>query len=179
MERYPGAPPYRERRALNGMSVVAIVSSLLIPPLGIAFGHLSLRQIKRTGSAGRGLSTAALAFGYLFTVLGIAVLLLAFTVTARIVVHTGANPSIAITRPSADPLGTGKAIRSTTPGSCIHREPNDSTTVRIESVSCDSAEATDRVTASTDDIGGCLGDWVRTTNPSRNPETVVLCLTPK
>lgn len=51
----------------NGFAIAALVSSLVIAPLGIVFGHLALRQIRRTGAAGRGLAIAGLVIGYLGT----------------------------------------------------------------------------------------------------------------
>ena len=46
-----------------------LVPALVLAPLGIAFGHVALRQIKRTGDDGRGLAVAGLVIGYAVTVL--------------------------------------------------------------------------------------------------------------
>jgi peptidyl-prolyl cis-trans isomerase B (cyclophilin B) len=43
------------------------VCAFLFAPLGIAFGHVSLSQIKKTGEGGRGLAIAGLITSYVFT----------------------------------------------------------------------------------------------------------------
>jgi hypothetical protein len=53
--------------ATNGYAITALVSSFVIAPLGIVFGHLALRQIARTGEQGRGLAIGGLVIGYLGT----------------------------------------------------------------------------------------------------------------
>lgn len=54
----------------NGFAITALVSSLVLAPLGIIFGHLALRQISRTGENGRGLAVGGLVLGYVFTAVG-------------------------------------------------------------------------------------------------------------
>nr|WP_313774288.1 DUF4190 domain-containing protein [Mycobacterium sp.] len=54
----------------NGFAITALVTSLVLAPLGIVFGHLALRQIARTGENGRGLAIGGLVLGYLFTAIG-------------------------------------------------------------------------------------------------------------
>jgi hypothetical protein len=56
-------PPQRT----NSMAIAALVSSLVLAPLGIIFGHIALSQIKRTNEDGKGLAIAGLVIGYLFT----------------------------------------------------------------------------------------------------------------
>ncbi|OBB77400.1 DUF4190 domain-containing protein [Mycobacterium sp. 852014-52144_SCH5372336] len=51
----------------NSMAIAALVSSLVLAPLGIVFGHIALSQIKRSGEDGRGLAIAGLVIGYIFT----------------------------------------------------------------------------------------------------------------
>ena len=41
--------------------------AFVFAPLGIAFGHISLSQIKKSGEGGRGLAVAGLIISYLFT----------------------------------------------------------------------------------------------------------------
>ena len=61
----------------NAMPIAALVSSLVFAPLGIVFGHLALRQIKRTGDdEGRGPAVAGLVIGYVLTVLLVLFLIL-------------------------------------------------------------------------------------------------------
>ncbi len=60
---------YAGPRPTNPMAIAALVSSLVLAPLGIILGHISLSQIKRTGEDGRGLAIAGLAIGYVSTVI--------------------------------------------------------------------------------------------------------------
>src|SRR5690606_28430774 len=52
----------------NGMAIASLVTSFLIAPLGIVFGHIALSQIKRRHEEGRGLAIAGLVIGYLYTI---------------------------------------------------------------------------------------------------------------
>jgi hypothetical protein len=63
------SPVYPSVPQTNAMAVAALVSSLVVAPLGIVFGHVALRQIKRTGDEGRGLAKAGLVIGYVLTTL--------------------------------------------------------------------------------------------------------------
>lgn len=63
-------PVHGGPRPTNSMAIAALVSSLVIAPLGIVLGHISMSQIKRSGEDGRGLAIAGLAIGYLGTVIG-------------------------------------------------------------------------------------------------------------
>lgn len=63
------APAYPTVPQTNTMAIAALVSSLVFAPLGIIFGHVALKQIKRTGDEGRGLAVAGLVIGYVVTVL--------------------------------------------------------------------------------------------------------------
>lgn len=58
------------------MAIAALVCAFVFAPLGIAFGHISLSQINKTGEEGRGLAIAGLVIGYLITVLTIVVVVL-------------------------------------------------------------------------------------------------------
>jgi len=58
-------------RPTNGYAITALVSSLVLAPLGIVFGHLALKQIKRTGESGRGLAIGGLAIGYVMTCISV------------------------------------------------------------------------------------------------------------
>jgi peptidyl-prolyl cis-trans isomerase B (cyclophilin B) len=66
---WPPPPyPYREPpKRTNGLAVAAIICAVLIAPLGVVFGHISLVQIKKSGEEGRGLAVAALIVGYSLT----------------------------------------------------------------------------------------------------------------
>lgn len=73
----------------NSMAIAALVSSLLLAPLGIVFGHIALSQINRTGEDGRGLAIAGLVIGYILT--GMLVLWIAFIVFLGALITSGIN----------------------------------------------------------------------------------------
>ena len=58
---------YPPPRQTNSMAIVALVSSLIVPPVGIVCGHIALSQIRRTGEEGRGMAIAGLVVGYIYT----------------------------------------------------------------------------------------------------------------
>jgi hypothetical protein len=59
----PPAPLYAP--ATNEMAIAALILVFVFYPLGIVFGHVARRQIKRSREGGSGLATAALIIGYL------------------------------------------------------------------------------------------------------------------
>ncbi|KUI31298.1 cyclophilin [Mycobacterium sp. IS-1742] len=90
----PGYPPghpggYPRPRTTNSWAVAALVCALLVAPLGIVFGHLSLSQIKRTGEDGRGLALAGLIIGYLMTALTVIVVVLSLLFLVAVAQQAG------------------------------------------------------------------------------------------
>jgi hypothetical protein len=82
-----GAPP--AYRTTNGMAIAALVGALVFAPLGIILGHIARSQIKRTGEGGRGMATAGLVIGYVFTAFAIVGVLVAVVLVAVVVnTHT-------------------------------------------------------------------------------------------
>lgn len=77
---YGGYPPvyagYPQPQPTNTLAVASLVCAFVFAPLGIAFGHISLSQIKKTGEEGRGLAIAGLVISYLITALTILVVVL-------------------------------------------------------------------------------------------------------
>ncbi|WP_422747776.1 peptidylprolyl isomerase [Mycobacterium sp. WMMD1722] len=71
-----GYPPPPAPRGTNALAIASLVCAFVFAPLGILFGHISLRQIKRTGEEGRGLAVAGLVLGYVLTVVAIVVIIL-------------------------------------------------------------------------------------------------------
>ncbi len=69
------------------MAVLALVFAFLVAPLGIVFGIVARRQINRTGEGGRGLATAGLVLGSIFTLLGV-LLAIAVVVLVALVPRT-------------------------------------------------------------------------------------------
>ena len=72
---YP--PPYGYPPPTNALAIASLVCAFVFAPLGIAFGHISLSQIKKNGEGGRGLAVAGLILSYLFTVFMILMIVLA------------------------------------------------------------------------------------------------------
>jgi hypothetical protein len=65
---YPYPPyAYAPQPSTNTMAILALVFAFLFAPLGLAFGIVGLKQIKRTGEAGHGLALAGLICGAVFT----------------------------------------------------------------------------------------------------------------
>ncbi|MGX9787623.1 DUF4190 domain-containing protein [Mycobacterium sp. MMS18-G62] len=80
-------PPY-PYPPINTLAITTFVISVLLGPVAILlipFGHLSLRQIRRTGERGDELATVGLVFGYLwlalFVVAAVVALVLFFLVS--------------------------------------------------------------------------------------------------
>jgi Domain of unknown function (DUF4190) len=193
---YPAQPPapqyagYPQPRPTNGMAIASLVASLLVAPLGIVFGHISLSQIKRSGEDGKGLAIAGLVIGYLATV-G-AVIAVIFVVGVMAVVGSTVHrinsqyPSHRYSAPttSASPIGvpdaTAVAINTAQVGDCIRRvtgarRSDGSLDVTVSSAVCGSSTATDRVTMRTTSTSRCAsGEWVETKAYS---PPIVLCLT--
>lgn len=65
----PGPTPAPKRT--NTAAVLALVFAFVFAPLGIVFGLIGRRRTRRTGEGGRGLATAGLLLGTVFTVLGV------------------------------------------------------------------------------------------------------------
>ncbi|MGR2753054.1 DUF4190 domain-containing protein [Agromyces arachidis] len=77
-----GAPASQKT---NVLAIVSLVSSFLIPLVGIITGHIALSQIKKTGEQGRGLAVAGLIIGYVLFVVGIIVAIAYFALIAAAV----------------------------------------------------------------------------------------------
>ncbi len=85
----PGQQPYPQAGypvpPTNTMAILALVFAFVFAPLGIVFGIIGRRQIDRTGEGGRGLATAGLVVGIVFTaiaVLYIVLVIVAFGIIA-------------------------------------------------------------------------------------------------
>jgi Domain of unknown function (DUF4190) len=62
-----GAPP--PHGDYNTLAVLSPIFGLIIPPAGVALGHLALPQINRSGERGRSAAITGLVIGYLMCVL--------------------------------------------------------------------------------------------------------------
>ncbi|WP_297592990.1 DUF4190 domain-containing protein [Mycobacterium sp.] len=92
----PAPPP-----PLNTYAVLALVFGILVPPAGVAVGHLALPQIKRTGQRGWLAAVCGLVIGYL-----LCVVLLVLLVWLVAVGDRGSNGAAAMRSsvPEANPL---------------------------------------------------------------------------
>lgn len=71
----PAYAPASVAPTTNILAIIALIAAFIVPLGGIIMGHISLRQIKRTGERGHGLALAGTIVGYVLTV---AYLVLAF-----------------------------------------------------------------------------------------------------
>lgn len=126
----PTEPP------LNTYAVLAPIFGVLIPPAGVAFGHLALPQIKRTRQRGWLAAVCGLVFGYVFSVLLVALLI--WLLVSRDHTSHGARsgaetaPSIApspgvVTSMAPAPMRphTKLDLRAATVGKCAEIEKRD------------------------------------------------------
>ena len=65
-------------RASPSLAIASIPTGLLLPPVGIALGHLARKRIKRSGEQGAGLTLIGLTLGYVTLLGGLAGALFAF-----------------------------------------------------------------------------------------------------
>ena len=61
----PATPP------MNTLAIITIILAFVFSIAGIVTGHIALKQIDRTGEQGRGLAKAGLILSYVFTGLGV------------------------------------------------------------------------------------------------------------
>lgn len=183
------AVPVQPVAQTNSMAIAALVCSLVLAPLGVIFGHISLSQIKRTGEQGRGFAIAGLVIGYVGTAIAtisvIGVIIFVMSVKSSIDDFDSAFSSYTTTTttPSrtlvvSSPSSTSLAIKNAEVDDCIKRvkgasQSDGTRNVTVTNVSCSSSAATDRVTMITDDVDDCYYGWVRTTDYS---PPIVLCL---
>ncbi|MFD9715128.1 DUF4190 domain-containing protein [Streptomyces sp. NPDC059076] len=74
-QSYP-VPPFAPTPAVNGLSIASLVCGLVccLPPLGLVFGLISLRQIRRRGERGKGMAIAGTILSSVSTLLTLALL---------------------------------------------------------------------------------------------------------
>jgi peptidyl-prolyl cis-trans isomerase B (cyclophilin B) len=68
-------PPYPPPRPTNALAVPALLAAIVLPPVGVVLGHMSLLQIKRREEEGHGTALAGTILGYVLTVTVIAVVM--------------------------------------------------------------------------------------------------------
>lgn len=95
----PYAPPTHERKT-NGLAVASLVLGLtgfltcgFTSILAVVFGHVSLGQIRRDGTDGRGMALAGTILGWFLTGTWLLFWVLSFTGAISSVLYTAASPS--------------------------------------------------------------------------------------
>ncbi len=73
----PGGPP--PTQGTSGLATAALVTGILLGPVGVVLGIIALRRIKRTREGGRGLAIAGIVIGALSTVLSVIFIVVALT----------------------------------------------------------------------------------------------------
>lgn len=63
-----GISPWLPKPPLNTYAVLALIFGVMVPPAGVALGHLALPQIRRTGQRGWLAAMCGLVIGYLLSV---------------------------------------------------------------------------------------------------------------
>jgi hypothetical protein len=94
----PTGPPFPPARApdqapppvgTNTMALLALIFAFVFSPLGIIFGVIGRKQTRLTGQSGRGLATAGLVLGIVFTLFGVLVAIFTFVLAANITPSVG------------------------------------------------------------------------------------------
>lgn len=67
-----------EQRRTNTLAIVAFILAFFTSFVGSIIGPIALREIRRTGEAGRGLAQAAVILGFVFTGIIIVIATLVF-----------------------------------------------------------------------------------------------------
>ncbi len=174
-------PPAAPRKQ-NSLAVVALVSGLLIAPLGIVFGHIAPGQIRRTGEDGRSLAIAGLVLGYVFT--GLAAIYIAFTLVVMTWFSMTLNSITATTTETPLPLHQTKYERDdvmygTAIGECLASAGDENSVDWVlVKVPCTDSRATYKVTGRQTNPDDCAATgattWKRVLN---NPgKEIALCM---
>ena len=82
-EQHPQVGAAPAVRGTNVMAILSLVFAFVFSPVGIVFGHIAKKQIRRTGEQGNGLATAGLVLSYIFTILFILWIVFVFVVAAN------------------------------------------------------------------------------------------------
>jgi hypothetical protein len=110
----PPEPPPPPK--LNTLAVVAFVLAFVVSPAAVVLGVIARGQLRRSGESGRGLATAAIALGCVFTVLGVVGAVLLGTVLLRSV------PTLAGPAAAAAPTATAAAPASSYAADALARD---------------------------------------------------------
>lgn len=128
----PGFPP-SPKADYNTYAVLAPIFGVVVPPAGVALGHLALPQIRRTGERGRGAAIAGLVIGYVMCV--VLIILLVWWLTSDsgsdISGPTSSSSSSSLTRITTTTTQRPSTVTSVAPPSQPPRIKLDLATVPI------------------------------------------------
>lgn len=82
-----GAAPANDR--YNVLAIVSLVLAFFVSIAAIITGHIALAQIKRTGEKGHGLALAGTILGYVFTLLGLILIIFYFVIFGALIANSG------------------------------------------------------------------------------------------
>lgn len=87
-QAYAQNAPAQGPAKTNTLAIVALILGIVVAPGGIICGIISLKQIARTGEAGRGMAKAGLIIGIILTVLWVLYVVFAI-IAAVMLVNSG------------------------------------------------------------------------------------------
>ena len=93
---YPPYMPYQVPRPTNTMAILALIFAFVFCPLGIVFGVIAKKEIRRTGEGGEGLALAGIWVGSVFCALT-ALMIVAWFVLVTTLITTIPTPAPFIT----------------------------------------------------------------------------------
>ena len=93
---YPQPYPRPVHPAHDGWAIAAFVTAWFLPLLAIIFGHISNHRAKVEGREKDGLAIAALVLGYLFSALGLLIVITVMILLAKAATDTTAYATSAI-----------------------------------------------------------------------------------
>ncbi|MFG1683486.1 DUF4190 domain-containing protein [Nonomuraea sp. NPDC049269] len=147
--QFPYAPPAPERRT-NGLAVAALVLGLtgfltcgFTSILAVVFGHVSLGQIRRDGTDGRGIALAGTILGWFLTGTWLLFWVLSFTGAISSVLYTAASPS----QPAVVRTRLGVSPQ---PGEATGAQQQGGHKVTLEAIGTDGATSAMNITWSQD-----------------------------
>ena len=87
---YGPYPPFPPAPPTNTMAILAIIFAFVFAPLGIVFGIIGRKEIRRTGESGAGMAVAGIWVGAVFTALG-ALVIIMWIVLFAVIIHNIPN----------------------------------------------------------------------------------------
>lgn len=122
-----GPYPPAQKSDYNTFAVLSPIFGVVVPPAGVALGHLALPQIRRTGERGRGAAIAGLVIGYVMCVVLIAGLLWWLTTDSG---SDTASPPTSSTKPMSRVPSTTRQVPPSTVTSVA--PPNQPLRIKVD-----------------------------------------------